>query len=460
MSELCDLTAIEQRRLLAAKEASAVELLESHLARIDERNPALNAVVSLDAEVGRQRATAIDSEVAAGRDPGPLAGLVTAHKDLTETKDFRTTYGSPVFADFEPGFDGVIASRVKAAGGVAIGKTNTPEFGAGSNTFNPVHGATVNVFDQTKTCGGSSGGAAVALAANMVSIADGSDFGGSLRNPAAWSDIVGLRPSLGVVPNLGAGSAWPNLGICGPMARNVDDLALLFDVLAAPEVLDPLSRGMSFPTPVEPVDRPLRVAWSDTLGGLPVEADVLGVLHAFRGKIEDDLGWEVVDAEPDLTDADECFHSLRAWAFSTDALMGSLDSDQRAQLKETVQLELNEGDAMSAAQVSQGLRQLKSLWRRTVGFFDSYDLLIAPVTQVSPFPVELEFPTVVAGVEMQRYTEWMMSCCRITVTGMPAMSLPAGLTDAGLPVGAQLIGGPWADAELLRAAKTLEPLRG
>ena len=217
---------------------------------------------------------------------------------------------------------------------------------------------------------------------------------------------------------------------------------------------------MSFPTPVEPVDRPLRVAWSDTLGGLPVEADVLGVLHAFRGRVEDDLGWEVVDAQPALTAADECFHTLRAWTFSTDALLSSLDPDERAQLKETVQLELDEGDAMSAAQVSQGLRQLKSLWRETVDFFDSYDLLIAPVTQVSPFPIELEYPTVVAGIEMKRYTEWMMSCCRITVTGMPAMSLPAGFTEAGLPVGAQLVGGPWADAEILRAAKTLEALGG
>lgn len=460
MSELCDLTAIEQRRLLMTGETSAVELLDSHLARIDERNPTLNAVVSLDPSVGRRHAEAVDATIAKGDDPGPLAGLVTANKDLTETADFPTTYGSPVFAEFEPGVDAILASRMKAAGAVPVGKTNTPEFGAGSNTFNPVHGATANAFDPTKTCGGSSGGAAVALATNMVAVADGSDFGGSLRNPAAWSNVVGFRPSLGVVPNGGAGSAWPALGIAGPMARNVDDLAMLFDVLAAPEVTDPLSRGMSIPSPVTPVDRPLRVAWSDTLGGLPVEDDVLATLHALRDHLQDDVGWEIVEAEPDLADADECFHALRAWTFSTDALLSSLAPDQRAALKETVQLEITEGEAMSAADVSRGLRQLKSLWRRCVSFFGDYDLMIAPVTQVSPFPLEQEYPTSVAGVEMERYTQWMMSCCRITVTGMPAMSLPAGFTDDGLPVGAQLIGGPWGDVDLLRAAKTIESSRG
>ncbi len=460
MSELCDLSAIEQRRLLATRETSAVELLDSHLARIEERNPTLNAVVSLDPSVGRAHAEAVDAAIADGRDPGPLAGLVTANKDLTETADFRTTYGSPVFAEFEPGFDAILARRMKEAGAIPVGKTNTPEFGAGSNTFNPVHGATANAFDETKTCGGSSGGAAVALATNMLAIADGSDFGGSLRNPAAWSNVVGFRPSLGVVPNGGAGSAWPALGIAGPMARTVDDLALLFDVLAAPELTDPLSRGMSIPSPVAPVDRPLRVAWSDTLGGLPVESDVLEVLHGLRDHVENDLGWEIVEAEPDLSDADECFHALRAWTFSTDALLSSLTPEQRSELKETVQLEITEGEAMSAADVSRGLRQLKSLWRRSVSFFESYDLLIAPVTQVSPFPLEQEYPTSVAGVEMERYTQWMMSCCRITVTGLPAMSLPAGFTEQGLPVGAQLIGGPWGDVDLLRAAKTIEASRG
>ncbi len=460
MAELCDRTASEQRRLFATKQASANDLLDSHLARIAERNPALNAIVALDEEVGRRRANELDAELAAGRDPGPLAGLVTAHKDLNETADFPTTYGSPAFHDFQPAFDGVVATRMKAAGAVAIGKTNTPEFGAGSNTFNPVYGATVNAFDETKTCGGSSGGAAVALASHMVAIADGSDFGGSLRNPAAWSDVVGFRPSPGVVPSWGAGSVWPNLGTAGPMARTVDDLALLFGVLAQPDARDPLSRGLAVPTAIDPVDRPLRVAWSDSLGGLPVESDVLGVLHTFRGRIEDDLGWEVVDAEPDLTDADACFHALRAWYFSTDGLLGSLDAEQRSTLKETVRLEMDEGAAMSALDVSVGLRQLKALWRRSVAFFESFDLLIAPVTQVSPFPVDLEYPTVVAGVEMHRYTEWMLSCCRVTVTGMPAMSLPAGFTEAGLPVGAQLIGGPWGDVDLLRAAKTFEQFRG
>ena len=248
MSEdLVELTAVEQRRMIGAKEVSARELLDAHLARIDAVNPAVNAIVSLDPEVGRARAAAIDETIAHGQDPGPLAGLVTAHKDLTETADFPTSYGSPLFADHRPAADCLLVARMKAAGAVAVGKTNSPEFGAGSHTFNRVFGTTRNPWGTDRSAGGSSGGAAVALTCRMVATADGSDTGGSLRNPAAWNNVIGFRPSIRVVPRIGPGNAWMPLSTEGPMGRTVDDVALLFGVLGQPDDRDPMQIVLDLP---------------------------------------------------------------------------------------------------------------------------------------------------------------------------------------------------------------------
>ena len=456
--DLVELTAVEQRRMVGAKEVSADELLDAHLARIDAVNPTVNAIVALDPDVGRARARAVDDAVAAGEPIGPLAGLVTAHKDLEETADFPTTYGSPLFAGHRPAADCQLVARMKAAGAVAVGKTNAPEFGAGSHTFNRVYGVTQNPWGLGRTAGGSSGGAAVALTCRMVATADGSDTGGSLRNPAAWNNVVGFRPTVRVVPQVGPGAnAWLTISTRGPMGRTVDDVALLLGVLAAPDDHDPLYRPIDLPDEITPPDRPLRVAWSPDLG-VPVEATQRDVLAGARQAMVD-LGWHVTDDEPALDLASDCFRVLRAWNIANGPT--ARFHDRMDEIKATIQDEIRRGSAVTAADVATAYGQLGALWRETVDFFDrGYDVLACPVTQVSPFPVDVEYPTEVAGEATPNYIDWMASCWRITVTGCPTLSLPAGFDVDGMPVGVQLVTRQGADVALLRAAKALEEATG
>ncbi|MGH9272999.1 MAG: amidase family protein [Ilumatobacteraceae bacterium] len=458
MGDLVELTAVEQRRLIGVKQVSAGELLDAHLARVHAVNAATNAIVALDPEVGRRRAAAVDDAIARGEDPGSLAGLVTAHKDLEETADFPTSFGSPLFGvDHRPAADGLLVARMKAAGAVAIGKTNTPEFGAGSHTFNEVYGVTRNPWGLERSAGGSSGGAAVALACRMVATADGSDTGGSLRNPAAWNNVIGFRPTVRVVPSVVPGNAWMPISAHGPMGRTIDDVALLLGVLAAPDERDPMHRPIVLPPELRPPERRLRVAWSPDLG-VPVERSQLDVLAGTRQAMVD-LGWDVVDDEPTLALASDCFRVLRAWNIATGRTAGF--RDRIDQIKATIQDEVRRGRAVSAADVTTAYAQLAALWRETVAFFDrGYDLLACPVTQLPPFPVEVEYPTEVAGVALSNYIDWMASCWRITVTGCPTLSLPAGFDVDGLPVGVQLVARQGADVALLRAAKVLEEATG
>jgi amidase len=449
--DLVELPAVEQRRLITARAVSAMELLDAHLARIEAVNPAVNAVIALDPDVGRRRARAVDEAIARGDDPGPLAGLVTAHKDLTETADFPTTYGSPLFAGFRPPADSLLVARMRSAGAVAVGKTNTPELGAGSHTFNPLHGLTRNPWRLDRSAGGSSGGAAVALACRMVATADGSDMGGSLRNPAAWNGVVGLRPTPNVVPRLGPGNAWLPLGVDGPLGRTVADVALLLSVLAADEPADPLHRPIDVPDELHPADGPVRVACSADLGGLPVEPGQRAVLADARVAMAD-LGWELAEDEPSFAGAGDCFRTLRAWHFANGPVAG-LDTTR---LKETVQDEIRRGRELSATDVARAYEHLGVLWRRAAAFFRRYHVLAAPVTQVAPFPGEWEYPTEIEGSRFESYIDWMASCWRITVTGCPALSLPAGFDGEGLPVGLQLVGRQGRDVQLLRIAEAIE----
>ena len=458
MSEsVVEQTAVEQRRLLGEKEISARELLDAHLQRIDEVNGTVNAIVGMDPDVAIGRAAAVDEAVAAGAELGPLAGLVTAHKDLLDTADFPTTYGSALYADKRPTTDAQLVARVKAAGAVALGKTNTPEFGVGSHSFNPVYGTTVNPYDPSVSAGGSSGGAAAALRCGMVAIADGSDAGGSLRNPAAWNNVVGFRTSPRVVPSVVPGNAWVSISISGPMARTVDDLILQLRVHSQPDTRDPMNRPIDLPEVIDEPTEPLRVAWSPTLGGLPIEADVAVVLSSFMGDVEG-TGWTVTEDEPNLEGADECFITLRAFMFANGP--GRAFGDRLGEVKETLRGEVERGSKLSATEVASAFAKANELWQRAHDFFENYDLLIGPVTQVSPFPVDQEYPTEVAGQPMPSYLHWMLSNCRISATMLPAMSLPAGFTEAGLPVGAQLIGPPRGDVGVLQAAKTLEAATG
>jgi amidase len=454
---LWELTAVEQLRLLRSHRVSARELLAAHLQRIDDANSVVNAIVAMDVEVAAARAAAVDAARGRGEDPGPLGGLITAHKDLSDTKDFVTTYGSPIFAGHRPSTDASTVDRMRAAGVVPVGKTNTPEFGAGSHTFNPVYGTTRNPYDPELSAGGSSGGAAAALAAGMVAVADGSDTGGSLRNPAAWCNVVGFRPSPGVIPRLTQSNPWSTLSTDGPMARTVQDLMLLLRTLNVSDLRDPLCRTSVLEEAEPPDWLPPRVAWSRNLGGLPVERAVSDVLDRFRREVET-LGWEVSDAEPDLTGADECFEVLRAWSFASGPA-GRLGV-RLVQVKQVVRDEVERGRMLTSGELAKAHATRAELWRRAVAFFERFDVLIAPATQLMPFPASLEYPVEVAGQTMTSYIEWMRAASRITVLGLPALSLPAGFSEGGLPVGAQLIGAPWGDARLLRVAAALEAATG
>ena len=454
--DLVRLSAVEQHRMFSAGEVSARELLDAHLAQIDAHNPLLNAIVGARPEVAVAAAARLDEAQASGAEVGPAAGLVTAYKDLGDTKDFVTTNGTPSFAERRPKDDSLIVQRMNDAGCVAVGKTNTPEFGTGSHTFNEIYGTTVNPWNPKLSSGGSSGGAAVALRAGMVAIADGSDLGGSLRNPAGWNNVIGFRPSPRAVPVGGAANNWNPMPISGPMARTIDDLALLLRIMNQPYPADPLYRQLDVPTEITPPDRPLRVAWSPTLGGLPVERDVAAVVEAFRDQVAA-LGWEVTEDEPDFSGADQTFIALRAFMYGS---LGKAMASVIDTIKDSVIQEIRRGESQSGLDLDTAYRQLGVLWRRGVDFFQKYDLLLAPVTQVSPFPLEQEYPTEVDGQPMASYLHWMLSCCRVTTLGLPTMSLPAGFTAAGMPVGAQLIGAPYGDVNLLRAAKALETATG
>ncbi|MYA15347.1 MAG: amidase [Gammaproteobacteria bacterium] len=455
MTDPCLLTAAELRGLVARRELSCREVLDAHIARIEAVNPSLNAIITKTYDLATELAGDLD------RNPnrqGPLAGLPIAHKDLLPTKGIRTTYGSVLYVDHVPETDALIVERMRAAGAVVVGKTNVPEFGAGSQTFNRVFGATLNPYDTSKTCGGSSGGAAVALAARLLPIADGSDTGGSLRNPAAFCNVVGFRPSAGRVPSV-LGDPWSDLSTAGPMARTVDDLALLFSVLAGPDPRVPNclpEAGRSFRS-VEPLElSTLRIAVTEDFGGLPVAGAIREAIAELRDTLAA-TGATVIDAAPDLTDARRIFHVLRATGFRR--RFGPMSDAEKAQLKDTIRWNLDAGVELTVADYDWVYPARAALVARVAGFFADVDLLIGPTTQVQPFDVTTDWVREVAGKRMSTYIEWMESCSWITVTCCPALSLPAGFKN-GLPVGAQLIAPLREDAFLLRAAKAVEAVTG
>jgi amidase len=450
---------------VAAKEISARELLDLHLARIGERNPELNAIVSLDEERAREGAAAADEQqAAAGRDGtelGPLHGLPFAFKDTHDVAGWRTTYGSPLFADHVPDADDLLVERVRAAGVVVIGKTNVPEFAAGSHTFNTVFGTTLNPVDPSRSAGGSSGGAACALAAGMVPRADGSDMGGSLRNPASFCGVVGLRPSLGRVPSWPTDNLWETTATGGPLARNVGDLALLLSVVAGPDPRVPTALadpGIVFAPPVTGSLTGLRVAVSTDLGGvLEVDSEVAEVVEGSRAVLEQ-AGADVTDAHPSLAEADDTFRTLRAWLFQ--AGFGQLLADHPDDFKPSLADNIRAGEHLTGADVARAYAGRTALSERMRAFFGEHDLLVLPTSQVPPFPADQEFPTEINGRPMSSYLDWMRACYLITVTGCPAMSVPFGRTATGLPVGVQLVAAHGADRFLLEAAAALEAALG
>jgi amidase len=398
--DVCFLTATEMARRLRAGELSAREVVAAHLRQIGRVNPKVNAVVTLVADQAMAAAQQADDRLARGEPAGPLHGLPVAHKDLQDTAGIRTTYGSPIYRDHVPGRDSLLVERLKRAGAVTLGKTNTPEFGAGSQTFNPVFGATLNPYDPSRTCGGSSGGAAVALACGMVPLADGSDMGGSLRNPASFCNVVGLRPSPGRVPRWPAEAAWFPLAVDGPMARTVADAALLLGVLAGPDPRSPIAiaeGGGRFARPLGRDFRGTRVAWSGGLG-LPFEPAVQEAVDGQRAVFES-LGCVVEEAEPDLSGADEAFRAWRAWAFEL-KLAGDLGR-HRGKMKDTVVWNVEAGARLTGPQLGRAEALRTQAYHRVREFLERYEFMVLPVSQVLPFPVGQEYVAEINGVRME-----------------------------------------------------------
>src|ERR687893_756586 len=428
--------------------------------QIGRTNPRVNAIVTLAPERAMRDARAADEQLAKalayGEEVGPLHGLPVAHKDLAPTRGIRTTFGSLVYQDFVPEEDALVVERLRRAGAITVGKTNTPEFGAGSQTYNEVFGVTLNPYDTTKTCGGSSGGAAVALACGMVPIAGGSDMGGSLRNPASFCNVVGFRPSPGRVPSWPDPTPWLSLTVDGPMARTVEDTALMLSAIAGPDARCPLSilePGALFLRPLERDFGGVRVAWSWDLGGLPVDPRVTEVLEGHRDVFES-LGCAVEEAEPDLADADEVFKTLRAWRYELS--VGELLEEHRDEMKDTVVWNIEEGARLGGPQVGRAERKRTELFHRVRSFMGSYEFLVSPVSQVPPFDVKQRYVTEIAGERMQTYVDWMKSCYYVSVTGLPAISVPCGFTREGLPVGIQIVGRYRDDFGVLQLAHEFE----
>ena len=455
-SEICFLTANELASRIRSKDLSAREVMEAHLAQIERVNPKVNAIVTLLPEQAMREARNADKMLARGDQVGPLHGLPVAHKDLVLTRGIRTTLGSRAFKDFVPDQDSLIVERLKKAGAITIGKTNTPEFGAGSQTYNEVFGETLNPHDLSKTCGGSSGGAAVALACGMLPLADGSDMGGSLRNPASFCNVVGFRPSPGRVPVWPELAAWFPLSVEGPMARTVGGTALMLSAIAGPDPRSPISiaePGGLFSRSLERDFEGVRIAWSRDLGGLPVDPEVTAVIEE-RLAVFEAFGCRVEEDEPDLTDADEIFKVWRAWYFQL--AFGELLRSNRHLLKDTVVWNIEEGMRLTGPQIGRAERKRTELYHRVRRFMETYEFIVLPVSQVPPFDVTERYVKEINGTEMETYIDWMKSCYYITVTGLPAISLPCGFTGGGLPIGIQIVGRHQHDFGVLQAAYAFE----
>jgi len=461
VTEACDLSAVTARRLIGQKKLSPVELLDSCLKRIGEVNHAVNAMVALDEARARTAAQVAESMVMRGDKLGPLHGLPLGIKDLDDTEGLVTTFGSPIFKDNVPAKDSTMVADLRAAGGIVLGKTNTPEFGAGANTRNAVYGATGNPFDPTRSAAGSSGGSGVALACSMVPLASGSDTGGSLRNPAAFNGIVGFRPSPGVVPQERRLLGWSGLPVLGPMARNMADLALLFSAMAADHAVDPLAytlpgkdvrRGMPLN---EAVDlSTLRVAATPDFGFAPTEKHIRAVF-AERVKALTPLFGSVEDKHPDCTDADESFAILRALNF-----LAAHEEKVRVRPQDVgpnVRANVEEGLGYSAKDVARASVIQTKIYRAWQSFFASgVDVILAPAITLSPRPWSELYPAEIDGQPTKSYFHWLALAYAVTLPGHPAISLPLGLDHAGMPFGLQIVGPRGGDAKVIAVASAIE----
>ena len=459
-SSVCFLSAVEMARLIRAKKLSAREALAAHLKQIERVNPKVNAIVTLVPEMAADAAAKADEMQAHNETLGRLHGLPVAHKDLLETKGIRTTFGSPLYKDYIPTEDDIVVERMQRAGAITIGKTNTPEFGAGSQTFNKVFGATHNPYDLTKTCGGSSGGAAVSLACGLAPVVSGSDTGGSLRNPAAFCNVVGFRPSIGRVPNPKAAFAWSTLSTSGCLGRSVADLAFALSTIAGPDPRAPLSinePGERFARPLDRSFKGVRVAWFKDLGGVPFDVQVRTVVDGHRKTFES-LGCIVEQAEPDFGPAETAFRVLRAWNSAN--TYGARLKEHPDAFKDTLKGEIEEGQRLTGIDVARAETAHGQLWHSFQKFLEKYEYFVLPTTQLPPFDINTPYPTEIAGVKFDSYIDWMKSCWYISATGNPAASVPGGFTPEGLPVGVQIVGRDKEDFSVLQMAHAFEKATG
>jgi amidase len=456
--DLCFVPATRLLQLYRRRQASPLEVMQALLERVDRVNPTLNAYVTLARDEALAAARAATRALRRKAALPPLHGVPVSIKDLTPTRGLRTTWGSKIYADHVPAEDALAVERLRAAGAIVVGKTNTPEFGAGGNTFNAVFGATRNPWNPTLTCGGSSGGAAVALATGMGPLALGSDLGGSLRMPASFCGVVGFRTTAGLVPIYPKDLAWDLLSVYGPMARTVADTALMLSVIAGPDDRAPISYAVDtreFTRAVRaPSIKKWRVAWTPDLDGLiPVDAEVARVAEGATAVFRS-LGARVEAASPDVTDVHEIVLATRGVS------MVAMHTDKLPKWKGEMQAGLvwniEQGLQLDVQTIARGERLRTALWHRVREFMAERDLLILPTTPVPPFPADQPYPTEINGKPLETYIQWAYLTYAITLTGLPAISVPCGVTRSGLPVGLQIVGRRRQEAAVLRAAAAFE----
>ncbi len=457
MSGLAGLPATEIREKIAAKEVSAVEYLQACLARVEQLNGTLNAIVTPNPRA-MDEAKAVDRRIAAGETPGPLCGLTVGIKDVTPVAGLRTTFGSPIYADYVPDEDAVVVRRLREAGAVILGKTNCPEFAAGANTFNDVFGRTRNPWDPKKSAGGSTGGGAAALATGMIALAEGTDLGGSLRIPAAFCGIAGLRPSVGLVPIHPTDWAWDTLQVSGPMARTVEDVALMLQAIAGPSDYSPLAQpmdGRDFVRAARGARRNLRVAYCADIAGIGIDPDVERVCREAAFSLES-RGVKVEEITLDLSEARAAFLPLRGLWFCTQ-MFPRLDQQHR--FGTNVGNNVRSGLEVTTKELAAAENYRGHLWRRFRQFFTEYDHLLTPCVAVPPFSVEQNYPDTIAGKPMKTYIDWIAPTFVLSLTGLPVASVPAGLDSGGMPVGLQVAGGHMGEEGVLALAAQVQKLR-
>ncbi len=465
-SEIVMMDAGALAEAIRARRVSCVEVMTAFLDHIEMFNPKVNAIVALQDRASLlSQAREKDDELRRGAPVGPLHGFPFAVKDLTPVKGIPMTMGSPILKDNVPVADSIMVARVRAAGAIFVGKTNTPEWGLGSHTYNPVYGITRNAYDPSRSAGGSSGGAAVALALRMLPVADGTDYAGSLRNPAGWSNVFGFRTSYGRVPAEGRDPFMPTMGVGGPMARNVPDLALLLSVQAGYDARAPLSiagDGAAFRGPLEHDFKGTRIAWTGDYGGyMPYEPEVLDLCRAALKTFEQ-MGCIVEEARPDFSMEAlwAAFLPLRAWHTAGPLMAYYRDPDRRALLKPEALFEIESAMKLSALDITTASAVRAQWYEATRQFFEKYDYLVVPTAQLFPFDAEIHWPREVAGTRMEIYYEWQKGVIPITMAGHPALAVPAGFNAAGLPMGLQIAGPNQSELACLQLAHAYDLATG